>query len=383
MTDRIPNIRHVTAFAATVEHGSVTRAAEAVNLTQPALTQAIAGLERELDCKLFDREPTGMRPTELAELLAPRASSAISRIGSTRVTATQIRAFLALARAGSYASAAERTGLSPASLHRAVGDLALALGERLVGRRGRHLVLTRKGEARARHFGLAIADLRSGFAEISASLGRGGGRIVIGAMPLSRARWLPRAILQFRSHYPGVDISVVEGSHAELAHPLREGEIDFLLGALRSESEIDDLAQEPVFEDRPHIIMRSGHPLAGAARLSGSKLTNFGWIMPSALTPLRHYWEAMLTSAGCAPPSVAIECGSVLTIREILLETDMLTLLSPDQLRVEIEARLLSAKQPPVPVLRMIGITTRRDWHPTAPQRAMLSTLRDIAGHLS
>lgn len=383
MIDPIPNIRHVAAFAATVEHGSVTRAAEIVNLTQPALTQAIAGLERELDCKLFDREPTGMRPTKLAELLAPRAKSAIGRIGSTRVTATQIRAFLALARAGSYSSAAEITGVSPASLHRAVGDLAMALGERLVGRRGRHLVLTRKGEVRARNFGLAIADLRSGFAEVSASLGRSGGRIVIGAMPLSRARWLPRAILKFRKQYPGIDLSVVEGSHAELAHPLREGQIDFLLGALRPEAELDDLEQESVFEDRPQIIMRSGHPLARSTRFPASQLARYSWIMPSAQTPLRGYWEAMLTSAGHAPPSVAIECGSVITMREILLETDMLTLLSPDQLRVEIAGGLLLARQPPTAVLRVIGITSRRDWHPTAPQRAMLSILRDVAPHLS
>ena len=34
------NIRHFAALAATVRHGSVTRAARAVNLTQPALTQA-------------------------------------------------------------------------------------------------------------------------------------------------------------------------------------------------------------------------------------------------------------------------------------------------------------------------------------------------------
>ncbi len=383
MNDLIPNIRHLAAFAATVEHGSVTRAAEAVNLTQPALTQAIAGLERELDCQLFEREPTGMRPTQPAILLAPRVKSAIEKIGSSRATATQLRAFLALARAGSYASAAETTGLSPASLHRAVADLSYAVGERLVERRGRHLTLTRKGEARARRLGLAIADLRSGFAEVAAWLGKAGGRIVIGAMPLSRARWLPRAILRFRAQFPSIDLAVVEGSHAELAHPLRNGEIDFLLGALRSEEELDDLEQEPIFEDRPQIIMRAGHALSRGTTLTAAQLTQYQWIMPSSLTPLRSYWEEMLAYAGCSPPRVAIECGSVLTIREILLETDMLTLLSPDQLRVEIEAGLLTVLKPPAPVKRMIGITTRRDWHPTAQQRAILTILRETAPQVS
>jgi len=129
------NIRHLAALAATVRHGSVTRAARAINLTQPALTQAIARLEADLGCALFERGASGMTATAPALLLAPRAEAAIAHIGSPRVTGTQVRAFLALARAGSYAGAAEATGLSAASLHRAVADLGVALGQRLVERR--------------------------------------------------------------------------------------------------------------------------------------------------------------------------------------------------------------------------------------------------------
>src|SRR3546814_16904667 len=88
-------------------------------------------------------------------------------IGSPRITATQVRAFLALARKASYTEAASQLEVAPASLHRAVADLSVALGERLVERRGRHLALTRKGEARARCFGLAMAELRSGLTEVS------------------------------------------------------------------------------------------------------------------------------------------------------------------------------------------------------------------------
>ena len=60
-----------------MRHGSVTRAARAVNLTQPALTQAIARLEAELGCALFERGAAGMAATEPARLLAPRAEAAI------------------------------------------------------------------------------------------------------------------------------------------------------------------------------------------------------------------------------------------------------------------------------------------------------------------
>lgn len=372
------NVRHIAAFAATVRHGSVTRAARAVNLTQPALTQAIARLEADLGCALFERGPAGMTPTEPALLLAPRAEAAISHVGSPRVTGTQLRAFLALARAGSYAVAAEATGLSSASLHRAVADLSVALGQRLVDRRGRSVMLTPSGERRARGFGLAMAELRSGLAEVAAWQGKAAGRVVVGAMPLSRARWLPETILRFAGAHPGVDVAVVEGSHAELSGPLRDGEVDMMLGALRDAASLDDLAQEAVFEDRPALVMRAGHPLL-AGTVNGAALAAFPWILPASDTPLRHYWEGMMRGAGAEPPRVGIECGSVLTVRQLLLGSDALTLLSPAQLAVELDAGVLATLPPPVPVARTIGITTREGWRPTAPQAAFVALLREVA----
>ncbi|WP_421855352.1 LysR family transcriptional regulator [Novosphingobium sp.] len=379
MSEPAYNIRHYAAFAATVRHGSVTRAARSVNLTQPALTQAIARLEAELGCALFERGSGGMTPTEPARLLAPRAEAAIAQIGSPRVTGTQVRAFLALARAGSYAGAAEATGLSAASLHRAVADLSVALGQRLVDRRGRRAALTPQGERRARGFGLAMAELRSGLAEVAAWQGKAAGRIVVGAMPLSRARWLPETILRFHSGHPGVGIAVVEGSHAELAGPLRDGEIDLMLGALREGVVLEDLRQEPVFEDSPQLVMRSGHPLLAEAQPMGQRLADFPWILPARDTPLRRYWEAMMRAAGAEPPDVGIECGSVLTVRQLLLGSDALTLLSPAQLAVELQAGVLATLPTPAPVLRRIGITTREGWRPTAPQASFVALLREVA----
>lgn len=374
------NLRHYAALAATVRHGSLTGAAKAVNLSQPALTQAIRRLEDDLGCALFERRPDGMVATEPGRLLARRAEAVIGQIGSTRVTGTQFSAFLALARAGSYAAAAGNMGLSSASLHRAVSGLSDALGQRLVERRGRGVMLTSAGQRLARRFGLAKAELRAGLAEVARWKGEAEGQIVIGAMPLSRARWLPAAIARFGRDRPGVDIAIIEGSYAELSGPLRDGDIDMVLGALRAGGESADLVQEPVFEDRPAIIMRTGHPLLETAGpLCANALLDHPWILPGRSTPLRAYWEAMLLGLGAEPPHVAIECGSVLTIRELLLTGDALTLLSTDQLRVEIESGLLGWRAPPVPVARTIGIITRAGWRPTATQAACLAELKRIA----
>lgn len=378
MKQRPPNIRHYAALAATVRHGSLSRAARSVNLSQPALTQAIGGLEATLGVTLFERGPAGMTPTEPALLLASRAEAAIEHVGSPRVTGTQVRAFLAVARAGSYAAASEATSISSASLHRAVADLGVALGQRLLERRGRSLLLTVAGERRARGFGLAMAELRAGLAEVAAWQGKVGGRIVVGAMPLSRARWLPEAVARFVQTQPGVDIAVHEGSHAELAGPLRDGEIDMILGALRVVAAVDDLVQEAMFEDRPALIMRAGHPLLQEG-VEADRLLAYPWLLPGLETPLRRYWEAMLRELGCEPPHVGIECGSVMMIRQLLLSSDALTLLSPDQVAVELEAGLLAALPTPVPVSRTIGIATRAGWRPTPVQAAFLQVLRDTA----
>jgi len=376
--ERPPNIRHLAAFIATVEHGTATRAAEVAGLTQPALTQAIARLENDLACQLFDREPSGMSPTAPARQLAPRVARAIELIGSPRVTSAQIRAFQALARAGSYSVASSLTGVSASSLHRAVNDLSLTLGETLVERRGRQVALTARGEARAQSFGLALAELRAGLSEIAATQGEAAGRIMIGATPISRALWLPRSILLFAERFPGMEISMTEGSRRELVGPLRHGEIDFLLGQVQEDDDLDDLVEEPVFEDEPQLIMRPGHPLVGSGEVALEQLGDYPWVLPPALSPLRVCWEDMMDQAG-ATPHVAVECGSVLTIRELLLDTDSLSLLSPDQLRVELEAGLLVTVEPPFPMQRTIGITTRADWHPSATQIALLDILRQVA----
>lgn len=57
------DLRHVEYFLAVIDHGGVTRAAEALYVAQPALSQAIRHLERELGVELFDRTGRGFMPT--------------------------------------------------------------------------------------------------------------------------------------------------------------------------------------------------------------------------------------------------------------------------------------------------------------------------------
>ncbi len=372
------NLRHLRAVLETVRLGSVSAAAQAVALTQPAITQALSGLERRFGLPLFERHAEGMTPLPAALILADRIERALAHVASPRVTMAQMRALVALAETGSYATASSISGLSQPSLHRAVRDLSVALRRTLVQRRGRGIGLTDIGQRTARSFRLARAELLAAISEVETLKGRDTGHIAIGAMPLARARLLPLAVRDFHKARPDVSLAIVEGSHAELVEPLRDGELDMLIGALRFPASAD-LDQTPLFEDSPVILARAGHPLATMAD-SWTALTRYPWIIAAQGTPLRNQWERMFESLGQMPPRVPIECGSVITIRQILRESDFLTLLSPDQLAVELDAGLLVEACPaPGDVKRVIGITTRSGWRPTAAQQAFIEALTAAA----
>lgn len=68
-------LRYVIGIA---EHGNFARAAMTLNVTQSALTQSVARLEKELGVRLFDRGRFGATPTEAAELLMVRGRAMLS-----------------------------------------------------------------------------------------------------------------------------------------------------------------------------------------------------------------------------------------------------------------------------------------------------------------
>ena len=385
------NLRHLRALAAIVERGSMSAAASAVGLTQPALTQGLAKLERQIGLALFERHADGVVPTAAGTLLADRSTAGFALLdGAARgpvrqgrgfgrpgqlVTAAQARAFLALAGAGSFVAAGTVTGLSQPALHRAVRDLEQIWGMPLVERRGRGVAITAAGMRLARAIRLAGNEIDAALATLAGD--ERSGRIAIGAMPLSRALVLPRALARFVADQPRTLVDVYEGSWRDLIEPLLDGIIDLTIGALRDEP-APGTEQEALFVDRLAVIGRAGHPLAAIARPSLTALGRCGWIVGQAGSPLRAHWEAMF--AGRALPATPIECGSVMVIRGVLADSDLLTLLSPDQVALEIGAGMLARIGPASGGAgRTIGLTVRSGWRPTPAQARLIGHLRQAA----
>lgn len=65
-------LRHLKTIRAIAEAGSLTRAATALGLAQPALSAQLKRIERSLGGPLFERGRYGVRPTPLGELVLDR-----------------------------------------------------------------------------------------------------------------------------------------------------------------------------------------------------------------------------------------------------------------------------------------------------------------------
>jgi DNA-binding transcriptional LysR family regulator len=80
-------LRHLRYFKAVYEARSISRAAELLLISQPALTRQIHLLEHELGTPLFDRVAVGVRPTAAATALHSHALTMLRLADATREVA--------------------------------------------------------------------------------------------------------------------------------------------------------------------------------------------------------------------------------------------------------------------------------------------------------
>jgi DNA-binding transcriptional LysR family regulator len=73
-------VRDLQAFLAVVECGSMVKAAAQLGVTQPAVSEVIAGLESTFGARLFDRSPQGIEMTLYGRALLNRARTVLDEL---------------------------------------------------------------------------------------------------------------------------------------------------------------------------------------------------------------------------------------------------------------------------------------------------------------
>ena len=84
-------LRQLSYFERVAEQGSFTRAAQSLHLVQPALSQQVAALEREMGLPLFHRGARGVRLTEAGERLLPYARRVLGEIERAQQAVGELR----------------------------------------------------------------------------------------------------------------------------------------------------------------------------------------------------------------------------------------------------------------------------------------------------
>lgn len=87
-------LRQLEYFAAVAHHGQFTRASRELNVAQPAVSQQIKRLERELGLELFNRTTRRVELTEAGTLLLARAHRVLAEVGSARQELSELSGLL-------------------------------------------------------------------------------------------------------------------------------------------------------------------------------------------------------------------------------------------------------------------------------------------------
>lgn len=189
---------------------------------------------------------------------------------SANITIIKLRSFAAVAELSNFHAAAEKLGVSQPALSAQVNELERLLGVPLFHRTTRRVELTDEGLrlwAKARTI-LSELDNISDNLRGEAELERG--NITISCLPTFANSFFPKALSDFSSTYPNVQVNLVDEPTAALIETVRKGEADFGIGSEPLTQ--NGIAFEKLVIDPFVLICRSDDPLAQKKSIRGREL---------------------------------------------------------------------------------------------------------------
>ncbi|XPF94806.1 LysR family transcriptional regulator [Colwellia sp. RE-S-Sl-9] len=403
----IPDIslRQLRALVYVAEYQNVTKASKELNRSQTAITKAISDLELTVGKKLFDRTSTGMILTPHGKSLTVRSKRAMDEfkkvgdklleysdinrpvenipIFSMDISYKRLSAFIALYHLNNYQRAAEQLNITKAAIYSSVRQMEEWLEMPLFNSAPSGVSPVPFCHVLAQHIKLAFAEIRHGIEDMANIDGITCGNVKIGTLPYTRTYLTPNAINKLLKEYPGLGVTTYEGTYELMESSLRSGDIDLIIGAVRTMDKSNDIKTEILLEDKLSIVARKHHPLMNKSKVTLNDLNEYGWILPEFHTPAGKLFIETMNSHGCSLPDQAIHTSSLSMIRGLLISSDRVALLSKHQIFYDEHSDLLDVL--PVKMddtYRSIGITMRKHTEPSPAAQLFLNKLRQVADEI-
>ena len=237
----------------------------------------------------------------------------------------QLRDLVAIVERGSLRGAARQLGVAQSGLTRSIRDLERELGNPLFERDVRGMVLTPMGRLFYQRASSAVNELRRAREEMEQAQGGTQGTVVAGVSIMPHLGMLPGALRHFRQRFPGVVLKVIEGLYPAIEPGLRNGTIDFYVGAVSQADPAPGLVSEVLLQNTRIVVGRKGHPLASATSLK--ELSGAEWATPSLDVNAAEDLTAVFARFKLPPPSIKLQAHSAMSVLVALASTDLLAML--------------------------------------------------------
>lgn len=208
----------------------------------------------------------------------------------------QLRAFLAVARRGSFTRAAEDVALSQSAVSLSVRQLENELGLKLLDRTTRQVQLTAIGSTLVATGSRLIDELDATLRELRDIGEQHRGRVVMACVPAVARSLMPKCVVYCANKWPSISLSIDDSAASEVIRKVARGEAEF--GIASGEIASTDLLVQPLMDDPFRLVCRRDDPLAAKHSVRWTQLTGRRLVMLDNTSGSRQVIEAALSSTG-------------------------------------------------------------------------------------
>ena len=225
-----------------------------------------------------------------------------------------LQVFLTVATEKSFSRAAEKLLRTQPAVSLAVQRLEQELGEKLIDRSGKELVLTDAGSTvieYARRFQSLEQELDNSLAELRDN---SAGRLVIGANE-STTLYLLRHIERYRELYPKVKVTVRRSLSSRIPNELLDGNLE--LGVISYDPSDERLKSKVIYSDSLAFVVSPKHRLAHRKTVSIEDLGSETFIAHNVVSPYREVVIRTFRERK-VPLGIDVEMPTIDTIRKLV-----------------------------------------------------------------